>query len=104
MAPSVWPQKYTIPKNPFIEGLQNYRDFLQHRFRIRQSNYLNIIGGAIVFPAFIVWGSMLNEVSKLYSRNSKQRSYSKLSIFNQHNCKLDIKSSDIKQSSYNRAL
>lgn len=63
MAPSVWPQKYTIPKNPFIEGLQNYRDFLQHRFRIRQSNYLNIIGGAIVFPAFIVWGSVLNEVS-----------------------------------------
>ena len=60
-----WPDKYTMKKNPFIEGLQNYRDFMHTEFRFNSRNSLPILAVMVVFPAFIVWGSLATDAKKV---------------------------------------
>jgi hypothetical protein len=59
-----WDEKYTIKKNPFVEGLQNYRDFLHTRFRITSRNALPVFFVAVAFPAFIAWGDTVSKHHK----------------------------------------
>jgi hypothetical protein len=56
-----WPDRYAIKQNPFIVGLQNFRDDLFKRFRITQRNALPIFVSAVAFPVFIIWGSKVEQ-------------------------------------------
>ena len=49
-------KRYSAKKNPFIEGLQNYRDFLQYRFRLFSSrNALPIAFLVVACPGVFTW-------------------------------------------------
>ena len=51
-----WPEKYWTKKNPFIEGLANYRDWMQTEFRFTTRNALPIFTVLVLFPAVVVMG------------------------------------------------
>ena len=51
-----WDPKMTAKKNPFIEALVNFRDFLPERFRFTSRNSVPIFLALVGFPALIVWG------------------------------------------------
>lgn len=59
-----WPDKYTMKKNPFIEGLQNYRDFMHTEFRFTSRNSLPIFAAIVLFPAVIVLGGRATDNKK----------------------------------------
>ena len=59
-----WADKYSMKKNPFIEGLQNYRDFMHTEFRFTSRNSLPILAAMVVFPAIIVVGGMATDSKK----------------------------------------
>lgn len=44
---------YAVRKNVYIEALANYRDNLHLRFSINTKNFIPLVGGVVVFPAFI---------------------------------------------------
>ena len=48
-----WPDSMTIPKNVFVEGLANYRDFLHVHTRLTTRRALAIFLFAVVIPGGI---------------------------------------------------
>jgi hypothetical protein len=44
---------YGVKKNPFIEGMANYRDFLQYRFKPNSKVLKSLLATVVIFPLFI---------------------------------------------------
>ena len=44
---------YSVKKNPFIEGMANYRDFLQYRFKLNTITIKRLSISLLIIPIFI---------------------------------------------------
>ena len=57
----MWSDKYSARRNPFIEGLANYRDWMQSSFRFTSRNTFGILAVVVVFPALVVAGGLATD-------------------------------------------
>ena len=67
----VWPDKYSVRRNPFVEGLQNYRDFMYTEFRFSSRNTLPILAAMVIMPTILIAGQLATDNTKaaVYKRD-----------------------------------
>ena len=56
-----WPDKYTLKQNPYIVGLQNYRDDMFKQFRVTPRNAFPMLMVVVVVPMSIMIGAKVEQ-------------------------------------------
>ena len=86
---TAWDDKFGARKNPYIEGISNYRDNLQNRFRVPRASAVGFLFVALAFPLLFGLGTRVVEVhthTHTHAQNGRHASTQAYSPNISHEC------------------